>query len=221
MATKNRPNALKNIVFMSSSFFCSFSYDSYEAIARKFNVREELIPFFCHSIGNAMNHLYLNYSTRITKEVMAKAFDESPLLPRCLRTFHISSKEIVEALEDSNLYEYKKDENYSKTLETIKYLYGKGYNLILRDDKPESVLTEALKQAGLLEYFKSVQGLIGNYPSFSKLSMLELMGESNPGEFLIVTYELGKTNIIKNAKQFGIPVFICKDFDISKLKEIL
>ena len=43
------------------------------------------------------------------------------------------------------MYLYRIKDNYYETLETIQYLYDKGYKLVLRDDMPETVLTEALK----------------------------------------------------------------------------
>ena len=226
MAKENESIAKKNVVFMLLDFFClesSIINESDGSLTKYFKVPEVKKMGFYDAVGFAINSVFLDDSlrdVRITKEIMVKKFENS-MFQQYWKCLDISSEQIVEALEFAELYPFVPKENHSEIYDTIKYLYEKGYNLILRDDKPEGFLIEVMMQMGLKEYFKSIQGLIGNYPTFSVESMRELIGENDPKEFLIVTSEIGKTSIIKSAEEVGIPVIILKGLDITKLKELL
>ena len=227
MATKNKSYAVKTIVFMSSEFFCSIT-DVFNLrqgeIEWTYKIPKEVRREFRKGIKVAINNIILSDSKRqkrITRKVIESEIRRSVILPKYLKPLNISPEEIVEGIENANMYLYRIKDNYYETLETIQYLYDKGYKLVLRDDMPETVLTEALKRMEVFEYFTSVQGMIGNYLSFTEKSMQRLVGRRIPERFLIVTNKNGKTSINDSAKKLNIPVLLCEKFDISDLKELL
>lgn len=211
MAKVNKLITVNTVVFLGSSLFCSVwnneLYEDEEAIARYLKVPEKDLPSFCVGLSSAWNGLFLSMSERkkkFTRIEMAKSFSKAPIFGDVINKLGIKPDQVVQAKETTSIFEYNKLENYSEVSNTLEYLYKKGYNLILRDDKPESILKEAMKQMGFLKYFNSIQGMYDRYRTFTVNSMKEIIGEKDPKEVVLVTGCCPKLTI-RVAKQMGIP----------------
>lgn len=219
-----KENKFNTVVFFNLNLFCSVwndvngLYEDEKAIARYLNVPEENVLNFALAFATSWNELFLNKAEsekKFTRENVAEIFSKTRL-GTTIKTLGVTSEQVVQAMERAKIYTYNKLENYSEVLSTLEYLYEKGYNLILRDDKPESILKEAMKKMGFLKYFSSIQGMYDRYRTFTVKSMNEIIGEKDPKEFVLVTGGCPKRTL-EVAKQMGILTVST----IAELKEIL
>lgn len=172
--------------------------------------------FVCSLAGVIAEFPIIVGPKKVTSIMLAETLDS--LMHNVLNSSDITSQQVIEALQTSDHYVCSVS---PKVLDTIMYLYQKGYKLVSTGNTFTTVQMELLRRYGMLKYFDGVFGPLGNYYSSYPTSFKSILKGSDPEHFMFVSHCLGtdintahsmgmKTTLLsKGAKGSGSVVFTC------------